>query len=124
MKYIKTVLILIALISVAACGNDASNNDEVAQQAEKVEKAPVVANATSTLDVEGMTCEMGCKAAIEKHLNNTRGVAKCEVDFDNALAVVEYDNTQITEDEIIAEIGSIANEAYSAKPHVEPATVE
>jgi mercuric ion binding protein len=123
MKYVKFFTLMMAMMLAVACGNN-NENEEPAPEEKAVAVAEVVPNATSTLDVEGMTCEMGCKAAIEKHLSKTQGVANCEVDFENALAVVEYDNNLITEDQIIAEIGSIANEAYSAKPHVEEPLTE
>lgn len=111
------------LALAVACGNKAEKEEQTPEK-EVAVVAEVVPNATSTLDVEGMTCEMGCKAAIEKHLSKTEGVANCEVDFENALAVVEYDNNVISEEQIIIEIGSIANEAYSAKPHVEEPLTE
>jgi mercuric ion binding protein len=123
MKHVKTLSLLFAASLFVACGNDSDEKNDPAPE-EQVAIAEVVPNATSTLEVEGMTCEMGCKAAIEKHLSKTAGVASCDVDFENALAVVEYDNKVITEEQIIAEIGSIANESYSAKPHAEEALSE
>lgn len=114
----KSLLIVAAIGFAVACSNT-NNVQESTSGEESVQLAEVTPNATSTLDVEGMTCEMGCKAAIEKHLSKTAGVATCKVDFESAVAVIEYDNNQITEDQIIAEIGSVANEAYSAKPHIE-----
>ncbi len=123
MKYVKIFTMMMAMIVAVACGNN-NENEKPAPEEKAVAVAKIVPNATSTLEVDGMTCEMGCKAAIEKHLGKTEGVANCEVDFDNALAVIEYDNNVITEEQIIAEIGSIANEAYSAKPHVEEPLTE
>ena len=123
MKYVNIFGMLLILALAVACGNKAENEEKTPEK-EVAFVAEVVPNATSTLDVEGMTCEMGCKAAIEKHLSKTEGVANCEVDFENALAVVEYDNNVISEEQIIIEIGSIANEAYSAKPHVEEPLTE
>ena len=118
MKLINGFLVVVFLTFSIACGNS-EQAEESNPTTEDVQVAAVTPNATATLDVEGMTCEMGCKAAIEKHLSKTAGVAECNVDFEKSLAVVAYDNNVITEDQIIAEIGSIANEAYSAKPHVE-----
>lgn len=124
MKKIKAISTLVLIAMLAACnGNQPAETTEV-ENKQVVEMAEVTPNATATLEVEGMTCEMGCKAAIEKHLSKTAGVATCEIDFENALAVVAYDNGIITEEQIIAEIGEVANHAYSAKPHVEATLTE
>jgi len=118
MKQIKIVVALAVAASLTACNTEQSTEVNTEENT-AVELVAVTPNASSTFDVEGMTCEMGCKAAIEKHLSKTAGIAKCAVDFENALAVVEYDNTIITEEQIIAEIGEVANHAYSAKLHVD-----
>jgi Cu+-exporting ATPase len=123
MKYIKIFSMMLAMSLAVACGSN-NESEEPTPEENATAIAEVVPNATSTLDVEGMTCEMGCKAAIEKHLSKTTGVAACNVDFENAIAIVEYDNNVISEEQIIAEIGSIANEAYSAKPHLEEPLTE
>lgn len=119
MEQIKSLVALALIAGLAACNSTPKEEIATEETIEVVEMAAVTPNASTTLDVEGMTCEMGCKAAIEKHLSKTAGVAKCEIDFDKAVAVVDYDNTIITEEQIIAEIGEVANHAYSAKPHVE-----
>ena len=124
MKKIKAIAALALVVTISACSNNQPAESVEVENQEVIEMAAVTPNATTTLDVEGMTCEMGCKAAIEKHLSKTAGVAKCEIDFENALAVVEYDNGIITEEQIIAEIGEVANHAYSAKPHIQAALTE
>lgn len=115
-KFVANLLLVFVLFS---CSNTKTNEESAnTDETVAVAKAEVTPNATTTLDVEGMTCEMGCKAAIEKHLNKTEGVASCRVDFEKAIAVVDYDDTQISEDQIIAEIGEVADHAYTAKKHL------
>jgi len=121
MKTLKSFSVLAFAAILAACNSPQPAETTEAEVQEVVALAEVTPNATATLDVEGMTCEMGCKAAIEKHLSKTAGIASCNIDFENAVAVVEYDNGIITQDQIIAEIGEVANHAYSAKPHTEAA---
>ena len=115
MKMMRFFAICALIVSVASCDNkkEAANTETSVQEVAVVEP-----NAETTLDIEGMTCEVGCKGAIEKHMHNTAGVASCNIDFDKAIAVIEYDNNVISEDEIIAEIGTVADHAYTAKPHV------
>ena len=114
MKVMNAFIIVVSLLLGVACNEQKENIQE-----EETVVAAVTPNATTTLDIDGMTCEMGCKAAIEKHMNKTKGVAVCAVDFDKSLAVIEYDNQLISEEELIAEIGEVANHAYSAKKHTE-----
>ena len=120
MKSLYTLTISFLILFAAAC----SQKESQETQTEEIAAQAVTPNATSTLDIEGMTCEMGCKAATEKHLSKTRGVANCAVDFEKAMAVIEYDNTVITEDELIAEVGEVANHAYTAKKHTEETAQE
>ena len=121
MKVINALVFGLSIFTMVSCGNG-EKTDEPAQ--ESVAVAAVTPNATSTLDIEGMTCEVGCKGAIEKHMSKTAGVATCNIDFESEVAVIEYDNNTISEEEIIAEIGTIADHAYSAKPHVEESEEE
>lgn len=83
-------------------------------ETEQVSKEPVVANAEVNMSIDGMTCVMGCKGAIEKSLNSAKGVAKCDVDFENATAKISFDNTQVNEEEILALIHTVNNGAYKA----------
>jgi periplasmic mercuric ion binding protein len=54
--------------------------------------------ATTSFNIEGMTCEFGCAKTIEKELSETSGVKSATVDFDKKTAKVEYDsNTQTPE---------------------------
>lgn len=116
MKVIHAFVFSLSVLAIVSCGNG-EQGEEPAQ--ESVAVASVTPNATSTLDIEGMTCEVGCKGAIEKHMSKTAGVASCNIDFESEVAVIEYDNKTISEDDIIAEIGTIADHAYTAKPHIE-----
>ena len=115
MKPFHTLTLGLSVLILISCGQKEATQSET----EETVVVAVTPNATTTLDIEGMTCEMGCKAAIEKHLNKTHGVANCAVDFEKAIAVIEYDNTVITEDQLIAEVGEVANHAYKARKHKE-----
>lgn len=76
------------------------NNEVVTEQ--KAEKPEILAENVEekTFTVEGMTCAVGCAAAIQKKLNATAGVKSATVDFDTKTADVEYDKTQLTPQKI------------------------
>ena len=45
--------------------------------------------------IDGMTCAVGCAATIQKNLAKMDGVKSAKVDFDNRLAMVEYNEDKI-----------------------------
>lgn len=51
------------------------------------------------LKIEGMHCT-GCSNRLEKVLNNTDGIEKATVSFEEKQAIIEYDESQIDIDKI------------------------
>jgi len=74
-------------------------------------------NATSTLSIEGMTCEIGCVRTVKSHLSKMNGILTVDMNFDTARTIdystVEFDTNLISETEMQAEIESIANGIYN-----------
>lgn len=103
------------MLMVASCGQTPNNEAEVSSETIEVsEKEVVVANAQTTLAVEGMMCEVGCVSTIQNALNETPGVSICDVDFENSQAVVDFDSTQIDQKAIIEVINKLADGHYTA----------
>jgi copper chaperone CopZ len=86
---------------------------------DKSENTTSIAKAELVLNIEGMTCEMGCKKAIEKVLSNTEGIASGKVVFEEAKAYVAFDPAVVDENGIIATINESYNGAYKAEKAVE-----
>ena len=55
------------------------------------------------LNIKGMTCE-GCETHINHAVGRTPGVAKVESDYKSGTAVVEFDKTKTSKDDIAAAI--------------------
>ena len=110
MKYFVLSAMLWGLVS---CGNSnpkATDTPSPAPQKETVAKENL---EEVTLRIEGMTCAHGCAATIEKNLNNTDGIQKATVDFDNQTAVVSFDKAKLSKASIISVIEeSNGGEAY------------
>lgn len=68
-------------------------------------------------DVQGMTCS-ACSAHIEKDLNKTEGVNACNVSLMTNTMVVDYDESKIDIDGIIAQVNK---SGYGANPADAPA---
>ncbi len=64
--------------------------------------------ASTSFNIDGMTCAVGCAKTIEEKLTNSIGVKSASVDFENKTAKVEYDvNAQSPENlvEIVEKTG-------------------
>lgn len=55
------------------------------------------------LNIEGMHCT-GCSTRLEKVLNNVDGVEDAKVSLEEKKADIKYDETQVSEKELIAAV--------------------
>jgi len=60
----------------------------------------LAAQKTVTLGVPGMTCG-ACPITVKKAISKVNGVTQTEVDFDKRQAVVTYDDTKASADQIM-----------------------
>ena len=73
-----------------------------------------------------MTCAMGCAKTIEKKLAKTNGVLSAKVDFENELAMVEFDAEKIDKDALKNTVTSVSNtySVHNMKISDQPFSVE
>ncbi|PWH83653.1 heavy metal transporter [Algibacter marinivivus] len=99
MKTIKHIL-LITLITTFAFSCKNEKNPEVktveveTEVAKEIDPNATFAKAEFTID--GMTCQIGCAATIQKKISKMDGVKSATVDFDKKLAMVEYNEAKVT----------------------------
>lgn len=96
---------------LSACNSDSSK----ANAEEVTVNSDVVADAETKLAVEGMVCSMGCVSAIQNELRSLNGVATAEVNYEESYATITFDSKLVNESDLIAAIGAIGDNAYSAK---------
>ncbi len=60
------------------------------------------------VDIEGMTCEIGCAKLIQSKLYKTGGVKFAEINFKNKKGKISFNANKISTDEIKKEIQKIA----------------
>jgi copper chaperone len=65
----------------------------------------------TTLKIEGMTCEH-CERAVKGALERTPGVTRARVDLAEGRATVEYDEAQVSPDDLAA---AVTDEGYDAE---------
>ena len=110
-----SIYLLVTVLGLFSCNNAQESEATATPMAEETVKVAVVADSEVDLEIEGMTCEMGCKGAIEKALSKAPGIEVASVDFPTETAVVKYDSKVTSEEEIIEVIQTVANGAYTAK---------
>ena len=102
-----------SLLIISSCSEEVTTNNT---QSESLENNAFFTNATATIEVEGMTCEMGCGAEIRKHLKATNAVESCSFDFiegrDVNTAVVKFDNTKTDANELAEIIRGINDNQF------------
>ena len=102
MKTLKTIsIVAIMALVFTSCKNEKQpevktvdvevTENDVAQNLD-----PNATYAKVEFGIDGMTCAVGCAKTIEKKMAKMDGVKSAKVDFDNRLAMVEYDEAKVT----------------------------
>ena len=98
--------LLAVVFSLASCSETTAQSKEVSQE--------VVGNAKMSMNIEGMTCAMGCARAIEVELNNIAGVESAKVDFESANATLTYNGSLTSESSIVDFVNNYRNGTFKA----------
>ncbi|EMY3552737.1 heavy-metal-associated domain-containing protein [Flavobacterium psychrophilum] len=67
------------------------------------------AKQTTSFNIEGMTCAIGCAKTIENKLVSLDGVQKATVDFDKKMAIIQYDATVQTPEKLVQTVEAVAD---------------
>lgn len=98
MKSIKYILAFATLAAVVlSCKNEVKPEVKTVEVAaeETKELDPNATYAKAEFTIDGMTCQIGCAATIQKKISKMDGVKSATVDFDKKLAMVEYDEAKV-----------------------------
>lgn len=115
----KIVVLLTGIIVLGGCSQAESIAVEQAVSEDQKTEIPVVVTPTKTLAVEigGMSCEMGCGAAIRKELLATGAVERVKFDFkmgrDLNTAEISYDDSKISEEKITTIISELNEKQFN-----------
>jgi len=83
-------------VFVLSC-NEVKNEKDLAVNVKKI-----------AIDIEGMTCEIGCAKTIESKLSKTEGVSIVSISFDDKKGIIEYDANKTDKNKIVAVVQEIA----------------
>ena len=105
-KLMKFSWALSLLITMVSCSEATAQSKEAAQE--------VSTSGKMQMNIEGMTCAMGCARSIEVELKNVDGVSDALVDFSSATASVSYDAAVTSEASLVDFVNTYRNGAFKA----------
>lgn len=84
-------------------------------------ESKAVANQEMKIEIAGMSCVKGCGSSIRKELKSTGGVTDVSYDFEEGraknLATIKFDDSKVSEDDIILAITTLDEHKYSIGEH-------
>ena len=97
------MLILMITFSAISCNETAKKE---VKDAAKQEVAVVYKSLE--VEIEGMTCEIGCARLIESKLSKVDEVTFSKIEFEAKKGQFTYDTNKLTKDDIVRKINGIA----------------
>ncbi|TYA70112.1 heavy-metal-associated domain-containing protein [Seonamhaeicola marinus] len=128
MNILKNFLVVaVVVLATVSCKNETKPEVKTIEVASEASKTldPNATYAKAEFTIDGMTCEIGCAKTIEKKIAKMEGVKSAKVDFENKLAMVEYNDAKVTPTSLentvtnVADIYKVSNmktvEAFSSE---------
>lgn len=101
---IQKIIFALAFVSFLAVG---CKNDAKKEEATKEQKTAVAKELS--LNISGMTCEIGCAKKIASDLNKKEGVLEANVVFKDSIATIKYDANITNKADLIAFVEGIGS---------------
>ena len=110
-------IVISSALILGACSSEPKVIHLRTEKGQKEAKAQVNANRILSIEIEGMTCEMGCGGSIRKELKATKGVARVEfINFDEKKKIqnaeISFDTNIITADEMVKIITTMNDKQF------------
>jgi len=108
-----TISLLLFSILFISCGE--SKKNQSVQQEDQAPQEVMAANYKSLeVEIEGMTCEIGCARTIQSKLSKIKGVSYSKVSFEAKKGQFTYDSNILSKEDIVNKISGIGGgELYS-----------
>ena len=102
----KIVPLLIVILISSAC-HESKKKDLIENPT--TTKQVIASNFKSIeVDIEGMTCEIGCARLIQSKVSKVEGVTYANVDFESKKGIFTFDANKLSEKDIAINISKIA----------------
>ena len=106
----KFPIFYVLMLLIVGCNSKSPEKKTVNQNNEITETISDKNLSNISFQVEGMTCEVGCAARIEKKVAAMEGVATSKVDFEAKTAYVSFDPTTTSFDNVKTTIESLGDD--------------
>ena len=108
------IVLLFSVLLISACQ---SSSEQAALNKNNTTEKPVLAEnkESASYKIEGMACEFGCAKFIEKKIADLNGIINFKVDFELSEAKVTFDNSKISNDEIVEFVEKLNDGQYKIK---------
>lgn len=114
----KSIVIICGLAIMSSCGseNTKTETSKTTEEVKEQTKIDVTPNSMLTMEISGMSCEHACGGSIREGLIETGGVSRVQYDFemgrDVNTAKISFDNTKISEDEMIKLVSKLNDKQF------------
>jgi len=105
MKTIHYISLSLAVLLTISCN---SSDNKKANTTTPTNEIATKKIAHVSMDIEGMTCEIGCAKIIESKVSKLQGIQFSHVNFETKKGVFSYDSNSISKKEIVEKINGIA----------------
>lgn len=108
----KLIVVFFLTIALFSCNETKKENPT---EKKEINTEEIAANLKSIeVEIEGMTCEIGCARTIQSKLSKLDGVTYAKVDFESKKGQFTYDANKVNKSEIVKKIDGIAGgDVYS-----------
>jgi copper chaperone CopZ len=112
-----SIFIFSGILFIASCSSEPEKIHLRTEKGEQEQAPKVEANATLSVEIEGMMCEMGCGGSIRKELKSTGGVARVQYDFEEDrevnTAIISFDSNKVSAAEMIKRIKTMNDKQFT-----------
>ncbi|QTD36653.1 cation transporter [Polaribacter batillariae] len=100
---VQKILVAVAVVGFTLVGCKTENSSTTEKTAVVAAKQQMV-----TLNISGMTCEIGCAKTIQSKLSKKEGVLEAKVIFKDSIANIQFDANKTSKKDLIAFVNGIA----------------
>ena len=103
----KKIVTLLFIVFISSACNESKKKDLIESPATKTQEVATSFKSIE-VDIEGMTCEIGCARLIQSKLSKVEGVTYTNVDFESKKGIFTFDSDKLSKKDIVKNISKIA----------------
>jgi mercuric ion binding protein len=115
----KLIALLFIIGLTFGCQQSSNETNQPTEKEEKTssEKVKVTPNKMLLMEVDGMSCVMGCGSSIRKELYATNGVSEVEFDFEDGretqIAKIKFNSDKVTPEQMVKIVNTMNEKQFT-----------